>query len=180
MQSHQQRTNHSLVFFFFPSAAPPIIRLSGEPQLGEPSPSRAPAGWVLPISLFLSLSITILACLQDRPELEDGAGQDSHPPDRQLHKPAGHVLQTAERDLQEGKGARHPLRRGGRTCHLLQHRPPLRIRQHQVMTDSMEFLRSVSFACISACTYLISSRRMCGFCYVSFFLENLIICAYLT
>lgn len=113
----------------------------------------------------LSLSLSHRACLQDRPELEDGARQDSDPPDRQLHEPAGDLLQTAERDLQEGKRARHPLRRGGRAGHLLQHRPSLRICQHQVITDSMEL-------CMEAHMYI--SICLCLFrpsIYASFLFE---------
>ena len=92
---------------------PPIIRLPRKPAVVAFSFCRAPAGRAsqsLHCYPCVYLRRVWCACKTGQTQLDDdGARQDSDPPDRQLHEPAGDVLQTAERDLQEGKGARHPL-----------------------------------------------------------------------
>ena len=70
---------------------------------------------------------------------EDGEGEDCDQADRQLDEPAGHLLQEEERAAEEGQGALHPLRCGGRPHHLLKHRQTLRVLQHQVGSVVSEF-----------------------------------------
>ena len=119
-----------------------------------PSPSNTPPVWKpasfllqefrLDPPAYLSPSPPLLCtCLSSATKFPNGARQDSDPSDRQLHEPAGDFLEAAERDLQEGQGAGYPLRCWGWPRHLLQHRPPLWVRQHQV--NGFHSISSVSF-----------------------------------
>ncbi|XP_042472694.1 MADS-box protein SOC1-like isoform X2 [Zingiber officinale] len=69
-------------------------------------------------------------------QIGDGEGEDGDEEDRERREPAGDLLQAPERPHQEGLRDLHSLRRRGGSHRLLQPRPPLRVRQLQVLTSS--------------------------------------------
>lgn len=54
-------------------------------------------------------------------ELKDGEREDSDKEDRQLDEQTSHVFQEEEWVVEESQGVGNPMRRGGRSHHLLQH-----------------------------------------------------------